>query len=85
VPLGVYRTFRKADAEPLVPGEVTEIGISLLPVSVVIRKGHSVRVAIAGHDAAMGDRCPAEGVPEIVLERNAGYPSRVILPVIGSR
>lgn len=82
VPLGIYRTFRKEDAAPLVPGEVTEIGITLLPISAVLRKGHSVRIAVAGHDMAMKDRCPKEGVPEIVIERNAEYPSRVILPVM---
>ena len=80
VPLGIYHTFRKEDAEPLVPGEVTEIGVTLLPISNVFRKGHSIRVAIAGHDKAMKDRCPKNGVPEITLERNSVYPSRIILP-----
>ena len=82
VPLGIYHTFRKEDAEPLLPGEVTEIGVTLLPISNVFRKGHSIRVAIAGHDKAMKDRCPKKGVPEINLERNSVYPSRIILPVI---
>jgi putative CocE/NonD family hydrolase len=81
VPLGIYRTFRKEDAAPLVPGKVTEIGLTLLPISTVFRQGHSIRVAIAGHDMAMKDRCPADGVPEITLERNADYPSRISLPV----
>jgi putative CocE/NonD family hydrolase len=82
VPLGVYHTFRREDAAPLVPGEVTEIGLTLLPISTVFRQGHSIRVAIAGHDMAMKDRCPQEGVPEITVERNAKHPSRVILPVM---
>jgi len=82
VPLGIYHTFRKEDAEPLVTGEVTEIGITLLPISTVFRKGHSIRVAIAGHDKAMKDRYPKKGVPEITLERNSVYPSRIILPTV---
>ncbi|MBN1163265.1 MAG: CocE/NonD family hydrolase [Candidatus Krumholzibacteriota bacterium] len=82
VPLGIYHTFRKGDSEPLVPGEVTEIGFTLLPISVVVREGHSIRVAIAGHDMSMKDRCPREGVPEITLERNAEYPSRITVPVM---
>ena len=82
VPLGIYHTFRKADAESLVHGEITEIGVSLCPISTVFRKGHSIRVAIAGHDHAMKDRCPKEGVPEITVERNSAYPSRMILPVM---
>jgi putative CocE/NonD family hydrolase len=81
VPLGIYHSFLRADAAPLVPGEVTEVGITLLPFSTVFRKGHSIRVAIAGHDMAMKDRCPKEGVPELSIERNARYPSRLVLPV----
>jgi putative CocE/NonD family hydrolase len=81
VPLGIYHSFLKVDAAPLIPGKVTEIGITLLPFSTVFRKGHSIRVAVAGHDLSMKDRCPKEGVPELFIERNAEYPSRVILPV----
>ncbi|UCG51650.1 MAG: CocE/NonD family hydrolase, partial [Candidatus Latescibacterota bacterium] len=81
VSLGIYHSFLKADAAPLVPGEVTEIGITLLPFSIVFREGHSIRVAIAGHDMSMKDRCPKQGVPELSLERNAKYPSRLVLPV----
>ncbi|MEJ2721401.1 MAG: CocE/NonD family hydrolase [bacterium] len=75
VPLGIYHSFLAADSAPLIPGEVTEIGITLLPFSTVFRKGHSIRVAVAGHDMSMKDRCPKEGV------RNARYPSRLMLPV----
>jgi putative CocE/NonD family hydrolase len=81
VPLGIYHSFLKADAAPLVPGEVSEIGITLLPFSTVFRKGHSIRVAIAGHDMSMKDRCPKEGVPELSVERNARYSSRIIIPM----
>jgi putative CocE/NonD family hydrolase len=80
VPLGIYHSFLRADATPLIPGEVTEVGITLLPFSTVFRNGHSIRVAIAGHDMSMGDRCPKDGVPELVLERNVRFPSRLILP-----
>jgi putative CocE/NonD family hydrolase len=81
VPLGIYHSFLRSDAAPLVPGEVTEIGITLLPFSTVFRKGHSIRVAIAGHDMSMKDRCPREGIPKLIFERNARYPSRLVLPV----
>jgi len=81
VPLGIYHSFLKADAAPLVPAEVTEIGITLLPFSTVFWKGHSIRIAIAGHDESMKDRCPKEGVPELSLERNSRYPSRLVMPV----
>ena len=81
VPLGVYHTFKKADAMPLVPGEVTEVSITLFPISTVFKKGHSLRIAIAGHDEALKDRYPKEGVPDLSVERNSAYPSQVVLPL----
>jgi putative CocE/NonD family hydrolase len=82
VPLGVYHNFRKADALPLVPGEVAEIAITLFPISTVFKKGHSIRIAVAGHDGALKDRYPAEGIPVLTIQRNSIYPSQVELPVI---
>jgi hypothetical protein len=82
VPLGVYHTFREADALPLVPGETAEIAITLFPISTVFKKGHSIRVAIAGHDDALKDRYPAEGIPVLTIQRNSVYPSQMELPVL---
>ena len=82
VPLGVYHTFRKADAQPLVPGETAEIAITLFPISTVFKKGHFIRIAIAGHDDALKDKHPAKGIPVLTIQRNPVYPSQVELPVI---
>jgi putative CocE/NonD family hydrolase len=82
IPLGVYHTFKKADAMPLVPGEVAEVSITLFPISTVFKKGHSIRVAIAGHDDALKDRYPKEGVPVLTVERNSTRQSQVVLPVM---
>ena len=82
IPLGVYHTFKKADAMPLVTGEVAEVLITLFPISTVFKKGHSIRIAIAGHDDALKDRYPKEGVPVLTVERNFTYPSQVVLPVM---
>jgi hypothetical protein len=84
VPLGGYHSLRKADAQPLVPGEVAEISITLYPISVLVFKGHRIRLAIAGHDAALKTRYPAEGVPELCFHRNAMRASCLQLPVMGS-
>lgn len=80
VPLGVYHTFRKTDAVQLVPGEVTEIPITLCPISVQVKKGHALRVAIAGHDQAMITRIPETGIPQLTFERNSTFPSRIRIP-----
>jgi putative CocE/NonD family hydrolase len=46
-----FHTFLRADARPLVPGEVAELVFDLLPTSFLFQEGHSIRVAIAGVDA----------------------------------
>jgi putative CocE/NonD family hydrolase len=77
-----YHSYRTEDAEPMVPGEVTELAIGLQPTSVLFTQGHRIRVAIAGHDASAFRRIPAEGTPEITLHRNALYASYLEIPVI---
>ncbi len=82
VPLGVYHSFTQKDSSALVPGQMNEIKITLYPISTVFKKGHSIRVAIAGHDAAMQSKYPSEGVPELQFERNMLNASNIELPVI---
>ena len=77
-----YHTFLQKDAKPLKPGEVAELSFGLQPISVLIKKGHRVRVAIAGHDKDTFIRIPAEGTPTISMQRNSRYTSRIDLPVI---
>lgn len=77
-----YHSFRSEDAEPLVPGEVAELAFGLEPTSVLFRAGHSIRIAIAGHDDAAFRRLPATGTPELRIQRNSLYPSYIELPVL---
>jgi len=77
-----YHTFKQADAQPMVPGEVTGLTFGLLATSVLIRKGHRIRVGIAGHDRGTFSRIPEEGFPVIRVERNQLYPSHIELPVV---
>lgn len=78
---GPYHSFARSDAAPLTPGEVAEVRITLYATSVLISPGHRIRIAIAGHDAAVFERYPAEGTPVMTLQRNSTYASRVELPV----
>ncbi len=82
VPLGPYHSFNQYDARPLTPGETTVISFSLYATSVLIRQGHRIRLAIAGHDASMFARYPTTGTPLISIARSAIYPSHVDLPMI---
>jgi putative CocE/NonD family hydrolase len=77
-----YHTFKSKDVLPLNPGEITEITFGLSPTSVLIRKGHHIRVSIAGHDRDTFVRIPAEAEPVITVERNNIYASRIELPYI---
>jgi len=78
---GPYRTFTREDAEPLVPGEAAELTFDLWATSVLIKKGHRVRVSIAGADKDNFARYPATDDPIWIVERNKAYASRIVLPM----
>ncbi|MBW4699758.1 MAG: CocE/NonD family hydrolase [Aphanocapsa lilacina HA4352-LM1] len=82
---GPYHSFKRADGIPLVPGKITRLSFKLLPTSALVRKGHKLRLAIAGHDKDNFARYPAQGDPVVSVERNAVYASRIDLPVVHSR
>ena len=81
-PLVPHHTFLKKDAMPLVPGEVAELRFGLQPISVVVKKGHRLRVAIAGHDNSTFIRVPAKETPTIAVQRNKRHLSSIELPII---
>ena len=82
---GPVHSYAREDAQPMVPGETAVIEIRLNPISVRIERGHRVRVAIAGADAAIFRRVPADGTPTLTLERNSEHTSFVELPVVRTR
>ena len=67
---------------PMIPGQTALIAFSLLPTSVLIEKGHSLRIAIAGHDKDVFIRIPEDETPVYTIERNAENLSFLELPVI---
>lgn len=76
-----YRTFLREDAMPLVKNEVAELEFALLPVSYQFKKGHKIRISIAGADKDHFVNNPEEP-PTIRMYRNSVYPSRIDLPVM---
>jgi putative CocE/NonD family hydrolase len=78
-----YRTFKRTDARPLVPGEIAELVFDLLPTSYLFQQGHRIRVAIAGVDASHFAVLPG-GPPMVRVHRSRLYASRLDLPVIES-
>ena len=76
-----YRTFKREDAMPLVPGEITELVFDLIPTSYLFKEGHSIRIAIAGADKDHFFIPPGEP-PALRFYRNSVHASRINLPVI---
>lgn len=80
--IGNHRSELRADAMPLVPGEVAELSFELWATSVLIKEGHRLRIAVAGADKDSFLRYPRNGeVPTISVERNRSYSSHISLPV----
>jgi uncharacterized protein len=76
---GPYHSFKKQDGLPL------KLTFELSPTSVIIQKGHQIRVAIAGHDKDTFARYPAQGTPTIGVQRNALYASYIDIPVMRAK
>jgi putative CocE/NonD family hydrolase len=76
-----FRSFGRADALPLTPGEIAEVCVSLLPISYLFRRGHSIRIAISGADADQFDAV-VRGSPVLDLHHGGTTASRIELPEI---
>jgi predicted acyl esterase len=46
-----FRSYRRDDAVPLVPGEAADLRVVFLPTSWTFRAGSRVRLSLAGADA----------------------------------
>jgi putative CocE/NonD family hydrolase len=77
-----YHSFKKKDAMPLVPGQIAELKFGLQPISALIKKGHRLRIAIAGADKDSFARIPAQGTSTITVAHNRKNASSIELPVV---
>lgn len=84
-PMGPAHSFLRKDAEPLTPGEPATIRFARCPTSVLLHKRHRIRIALAGADASLYDRYPAEGTPTWTVYREAQRASFIELPVRRNR
>jgi putative CocE/NonD family hydrolase len=75
-------SFNEADAKLMTPYVVDDVEFKLWPTSVLIKKGHSIRIAIAGADKSVFDRLPKNGTPVINIQRSSTQLSFVTLPVV---
>jgi len=79
---GPYHSLKEQDAQPLVPGEVAEISFDLFPISVLLKKGQRIRLAIAGADKDVFAPILGCESPDIIVERNSTYASYIDLPIV---
>jgi putative CocE/NonD family hydrolase len=79
--LGPSHSFARQDARPLVPGTMATIQFALYPTSILVRKGHQLRLALAGADSAIFRRYPANGESTWTIVRGANTGSYLEIPV----
>ena len=84
-PLGPAHSFLRKDAEPLIPGRAARIRLALYPTSILLRRGHRIRVALAGADAELFQRYPANGTPTWTIYREEQQASFIDLPMRRNR
>jgi hypothetical protein len=75
------RTYRRADAAPLIPGKVVPLLVELLPTSYQFKQGHRIRIALAGADKDHFQ--PLDGpAPTWEVWHTPDRPSHVELPIV---
>jgi predicted acyl esterase len=80
---GIRRlSFRNSRSrpQPLTPGKVHEVTVSLTPTAVVFRKGHRILLVVASSNFPRFDRHPARA--RNALHLGPAHPGRLELPVL---
>ncbi|MCH2223514.1 MAG: CocE/NonD family hydrolase [Crocinitomicaceae bacterium] len=75
-------TFNEEDSALMKPGNVELVAFKLWPISVLVKKGHSIRVAIAGADKSVFDRLPKRGTPKLTIHHGKTEFSFITLPIV---
>ena len=75
-----WHGFYKADATPLAPGKPTELVFEILPISMIFKAGHSIRLVINFADARSTPRL--DPAPKVALYHDSTHRSYVTLPII---
>jgi putative CocE/NonD family hydrolase len=79
--LGPWLTFRREEQHPLTPGQPVHLQVPVFPTSVLIRKGHKIRIAIAGSDQPEFELAPENRGATWTILRDSAHPSSVALPM----
>ena len=77
-----WHGFYQEDVTPLVPGEPAELEFDILPISMVLKAGHRMRLVIHFADRTTPRLTPA---PKVTIYRDSTHSSYLTLPIIESR
>jgi uncharacterized protein len=77
-----FRSFSRADAVPLIPGEVERIRIPMLPVAWRFSAGNRIRLSIAGADADHCGQIPHGRPPVLTVAFGGDQMSALELPLV---
>lgn len=80
--VGPYRSFARADSAPLVPGQAATLRFALLPTAWLFRRGHRIRLAIAGADIDNYGQTPHGRPPRLKILRGGTQASAIELPLM---
>jgi putative CocE/NonD family hydrolase len=79
---GPWHRGKVDDVQVGEPGSILEVEYDLIPVSWLFRKGHAIRLAIAGADRDNFVRVPEDDVPTFTVLRGGIRASQIELPVM---
>jgi uncharacterized protein len=75
-----YRTFARADAQPMPKGKPQQLRFALIPTSWTFKRGSRIRLAISGADADHYLQVPHGRPPLLTLRRGGSMASSLSLP-----
>ena len=78
-----WHPSRRADLQPLVPGQPAVLRFVLQPTATLFNRGHRLRIAVTGADADNTEPPPGSGPTTLTILRDPAHPSAVMLPVRG--
>ncbi len=77
-----WHRFNQEDVTSLVPGEPVELEFDILPISMIFKAGHRIRLVITFASRATPELDPA---PKVTIFRDSEHSSHLTLPIIEAR
>jgi len=79
---GPYHSYKRQDQAPMDPKAIEKVSIVLLPLSVTVKQGDALRIAIAGHDCDSFKQVPEQSDPVYHVYHQQTHLSCVDLPIM---